>query len=196
MPTDLLAAGAVALRGEGADREVLVVHRPAYDDWTLPKGKPDGGELLPVAAVREFAEETGYVPDGLSQPLGVVSYTVGAATKQVSWWLARLAAAATAGPVANPAEVDEVRWLPLPGVRSRLTYADEADLVERAAAAGRPSVPFVVVRHAKAMDRFEWPAGVPDVKRPLAPRGARQAEALAGLLGAYGVRRVASSAAV
>ena len=50
------ASGAVVFRGTPNDREVLVVHRPAYDDWSLPKGKVSSDEYLAVAAVREVAE--------------------------------------------------------------------------------------------------------------------------------------------
>ena len=61
----VLAAGGVLWRGDpetpGSDREIAVVHRPKYDDWSLPKGKVDEGEQLVVTARREVCEETGAV---------------------------------------------------------------------------------------------------------------------------------------
>ena len=56
----VLAAGGVLWRGDADDPEVAVVHRPQYDDWSLPKGKAKPGEHLLVTALREMAEETGY----------------------------------------------------------------------------------------------------------------------------------------
>ena len=58
----VLAAGAVLWRpgDDPAVPEVAIIHRPRYDDWSLPKGKVDPGETEPVTAVREVAEETGY----------------------------------------------------------------------------------------------------------------------------------------
>ena len=61
------ASGAVVLRGKGDDCEVLVVHRPRYDDWSLPKGHVDEAEPDAVTAVREVKEETGYDIRLLSQ---------------------------------------------------------------------------------------------------------------------------------
>jgi hydrolase, NUDIX family len=54
------AAGAVLWRKSGEHHEIAVAHRPFYDDWSLPKGKLDPGESLPVTAAREILEETGY----------------------------------------------------------------------------------------------------------------------------------------
>jgi 8-oxo-dGTP pyrophosphatase MutT (NUDIX family) len=55
----VLAAGGVVWRGHHGDIEVAVIHRPRYDDWTLPKGKLEPGEPELVAAVREVGEEIG-----------------------------------------------------------------------------------------------------------------------------------------
>src|SRR5699024_1895902 len=59
MADTVLAAGAVAWRRSGDHVELLMIHRPRYDDWTFPKGKVDRGERLPQTAVREVEEETG-----------------------------------------------------------------------------------------------------------------------------------------
>ena len=71
--TAVLAAGAVLWRSCGDSPEVAVIHRPRYDDWSLPKGKVDPGETEPVTAVREVYEETGYRSQ-LGRRLASVSY--------------------------------------------------------------------------------------------------------------------------
>src|SRR6476620_3214253 len=84
-PGEVRAAGAVALR----KGRVLLVHRPAYDDWSFPKGKLDPGELSAAAAVREVAEETGlHVRLGI--PLGRQAYPSGSRTKVVDYWVGRV----------------------------------------------------------------------------------------------------------
>ena len=86
----VFAAGAVLWRpGDDADApEVAVIHRPRYDDWSLPKGKVDPGETEPVTAVREVAEETGYAAH-LGRRLAAVSYPVEQNIKKVRYWTAR-----------------------------------------------------------------------------------------------------------
>ena len=84
------AAGAVLWRpgGDGSAPEVAVIHRPRYDDWSLPKGKVDPGETEPVTAVREVHEETGY-SCVLGRRLASVSYPVEQGVKKVRYWAAR-----------------------------------------------------------------------------------------------------------
>src|SRR6185295_16294214 len=88
--------------------EVLLVHRPSYDDWTFPKGKPDRGESLPATAVREIEEETGY-PVRLGHPLPETLYRVKGGMKRVSYWVARPVGKPTKFKANN--EIDEVRWV-------------------------------------------------------------------------------------
>ena len=96
------AAGGVVVR-EG---HVLLVHRPRYDDWTLPKGKLDPGESFEDAAVREVQEETGLLCV-LGRELPAVEYEVGGRPKLVRYWLMQVDAD---GPFASNEEVDELRW--------------------------------------------------------------------------------------
>ncbi len=57
--TVVRAGGGVVWRRVPAGVEVVLVHRPAYNDWALPKGKLEAGETDEEAAVREVREETG-----------------------------------------------------------------------------------------------------------------------------------------
>ena len=106
----VLAAGAVLWRpnGDAAAPEVAIIHRPRYDDWSLPKGKVDPGETEPVTAVREVREETGY-SSHLGRRLAAVSYPVEQGIKKVRYWAARR----VDGDFSPNAEVDELKWLPV-----------------------------------------------------------------------------------
>lgn len=116
------AGGVVWRRSPSGDVEVLLVHRPRYDDWTVPKGKLDRGEDHAAAALREVEEETG-LRCQLGPELGFTSYRDRRdRPKQVRYW----AMAPTGGRFTPTAEVDEVRWLPLARARAVLTY--ERDL--------------------------------------------------------------------
>ena len=88
------------------DGEVLLVHRPRYDDWTLPKGKLDPGETFEQAALREVEEETG-VRCRLGRELPDVHYDNKDRPKLVRYWLMEVEGR---GFEPND-EVDEVRWL-------------------------------------------------------------------------------------
>ncbi|CAI9405349.1 MULTISPECIES: NUDIX hydrolase [Aestuariimicrobium] len=186
--TKLQAAGACVIReGDDGQPEVLVVHRPAYDDWSLPKGKPSPDEDLPVTAVREVLEETGCLV-AIGAPLGHEFYETSKGRKRVTWWAGRLLSEVPRPP---DAEVDRVEWMSLARARRKLSYPDEVRVLERAVTMVPTSV-LAIVRHGKAMDRKHWSGGK-DWKRPLSGRGRRQAKRLAPLLRAYGVERAVSS---
>jgi 8-oxo-dGTP pyrophosphatase MutT (NUDIX family)/phosphohistidine phosphatase SixA len=169
--------------------EVVIIHRKRYDDWTLPKGKVEAGEPVPVCAVREVHEETG-VTIRLGLPLDSITYEAGnAGLKKVEYWCGVVLHAA---PRAPDAEVDVVSWLPVRAALSRLTYSHDHFLVEQYLDQP-PTTPLIILRHAKAMDRKDWSRK--DSARPINSRGRRQSKLLIPLLDAYGVSKLVSSTA-
>ena len=119
------AAGGVVAR----DGRVAVVHRPRYDDWTLPKGKLDPGESFEDAALREVDEETG-LRARLVRELPAVSYEVRGRPKVVRYWLMEVES--DRGFVASD-EIDELRWLEPAQARALLTYDRDRDVLLAAA---------------------------------------------------------------
>jgi 8-oxo-(d)GTP phosphatase len=191
----VLAAGAVVWRTADDRVDVLVVHRPKYDDWSLPKGKLDPGEHIAGAAVREVAEETG-LDVRLGIPLPQQEYaSAPGVTKRVHYWAARVNGGDTSvDDYAANREVDAVEWLPLDRARERLTYRRDVELLEAFAVSTYGAEPLIVLRHAQALPRESWEG--PDRERGLAAAGERESGALVRVLRAYGVRRVVSSDAV
>ncbi|HEX2074789.1 MAG TPA: NUDIX hydrolase [Geodermatophilus sp.] len=182
------AAGGVLWRaGDGGGTETAVVHRPRYDDWSLPKGKPDGGEHLLQTAVREVREET-----GLDVVVGRRSlrteYGTSAGPKQVDYWLMEV----VGGGFAPNSEVDELRWLP-PGEAAALcTHEHDRAVVADLARTDVPQAPsLLLVRHGTAGDKSEWDG--PDELRPLDRRGRAQARRLAEVLPLFGPTAVLSA---
>lgn len=188
---DVVAAGAVVTRAGPEGREVLLVHRPKYDDWSFPKGKQDPGEHVTSAAVREVLEETG-VEIRLGRPLRPQVYAVsGGRAKKVHYWVGHVVGDHDVSTYQLNAEIDDIGWFSPAGAIERLTYLDDIDLLGQYREQPEPTVPLVVVRHAKAEKRGSWVG--PDEKRPLNETGELQAEALVPLLHAFGISRVITS---
>jgi 8-oxo-dGTP pyrophosphatase MutT (NUDIX family)/phosphohistidine phosphatase SixA len=191
--SDIVAAGAVVVRKGRRGREVLVVHRPKYDDWSFPKGKQDPGEHVTLTAVREVLEETG-VEIRLGRPLRPQQYAVsGGRGKHVRYWVGHVVGDDDVSGYVTNAEVDALGWFGLEEAAHRLTYLDDLALLEELREEPRPTTAVVVVRHAKALKRGEWSKD--DWLRPLTDVGREQAAQLTGLLRAYGVTQVVTSTA-
>lgn len=178
------AAGAVLWR-PGTDKsvEIAVIHRPRYDDWSLPKGKVDPGETAPVGAVREVLEETGHHAH-LGRRLTTVTYPIEQGVKKVYYWAAR----STGGKFVPGNEVDELIWLPVADAMKRLDYAPDRKVLRRFAKQPADTRTVLVVRHGTAGSKHRFSGD--DTKRPLDKKGRAQAEALVGQLLAFGATNV------
>ena len=129
---EVRAAGGVVVRERGdGGREVAVVHRPKYDDWSLPKGKLHEGEEWRDAALREVAEETGLRCETVVELAPSTYLDRKGRRKRVRWWLMR----ALEGSFQPNDEVDELRWLPVERAAELLDYAQDRELVAAAASA-------------------------------------------------------------
>ncbi len=125
---EIRAAGGIVHRQNGGATEVLVVHRPEYQDWSLPKGKLDPGETLEQAALREVEEETGWRCK-LGPHVGINEYRDRhGRSKRVDWWLME----PIDGDFRPNDEVDEIRWVPVSEAEALLTHADDYERVREA----------------------------------------------------------------
>lgn len=183
---EIRAAGGVLWRRTPAGPEIAIVHRPRYDDWSMPKGKLDGGgaEHPLHAAVREVAEETGVRPL-VGRRLPTQEYTLGPDRKTVDYW--EMSAPAGAEFVAND-EVDTLRWVRPAEAATWLSYDRDRDLLRAFLAVPPPTGMLLLVRHARAGRRSAWSGD--DALRPLDRVGVRQAEALRVALRWFGPERV------
>ncbi len=173
------AAGAVLWRELAGRLEIALVHRPRYDDWSLPKGKVDPGESHPVTAVREILEETGFA-GRLGRRLAVVSYPVDGAVKRVVYW----AAGGGDGEFTANDVADELLCLPPKEAMKRLQYQLDRKVLRRFAKAPAATHTTVIVRHGRAGSRSKYKGE--DCARPLDKLGRAQAESLVGQLLAFG----------
>lgn len=119
------AAGGVVVRAG----EVLVVHRPRYDDWSLPKGHVDDGESWEQTARREVLEETGVEAEIAGSPMSI-AYPLDATTVKVVVFYPMRPAESAAELSGDPDEVDAVAWWPLGRAREELSYADERRVLD------------------------------------------------------------------
>ncbi|WP_236794362.1 NUDIX hydrolase [Amycolatopsis sp. GM8] len=179
----MAAAGGVLWREGKYGVEICVVHRPRYDDWSLPKGKLDPGETLPATAVREIEEETGFRAV-LGRHLRTVRYRAAAGDKFVEYY----SAPAVGGAFTPNREVDSVRWLPIGEAVSALSYDTDVDVLRAFTALSGPLSTVLLVRHAKAGKREDWTGE--DHLRPLSAAGFRQAQAVREFAPLFGVDRV------
>jgi 8-oxo-(d)GTP phosphatase len=177
----VVAAGAVLWQPgpDSTEPRVAVIHRPRYDDWSLPKGKVDRGETEPVAAVREIWEETGQWVH-LGRWLMEVSYPIPEGTKIVHYWVAR----GLGGDFTPGAEVDQLLWLPVTEAAARLTYPHDQEVLRRFGEQPADTQTLLIVRHGTAGRKARYRSD--DRNRPLDKNGRAQAESLVGQLMAFG----------
>jgi len=180
-PRRVVAAGAALWRPDENSGQPLiaVIHRPRYDDWSLPKGKLDPGENEVVAAAREIWEETGQRAH-LGRRLADISYPIPEGTKTVHYRVAR----AISGEFAPNSEVDEVVWLPVAQASEKLTYSHDRDVLHRFTERPVDTQTVLIVRHGTAGIKSRYKGD--DRKSPWDKHGGAQAEALVSQLMAFG----------
>jgi 8-oxo-(d)GTP phosphatase len=183
---EIRAAGGAVWRVRKSKLEVALVHRPRYDDWSLPKGKLHEGEPELAGAVREVNEEMGSRV-AVSRLIGHISYNVATARKTVGYWVMRH----LDGEFAPNDEVDDVAWVRPKSARDKLTYHVDRRVMSDFAAVPVPDSVILLVRHAKAGKRSEWSGD--DDRRPLDPAGQDQAKRLVEFLTMFAPDRVLSA---
>ena len=192
----VFAAGALCGREVNGQLLIAIIHRKRYGDWSWPKGKVDPGESLPQAAVREIREETGY-KEKLGVHLGTQNYMLQkGAAKEVHYWAAKVTDKAFAECTFKPdEEVENVEWKTPEEISQLLSYEQDKEflvkLVDLHIKGLLQTRPFILLRHAKATPRSQWPKD--EAHRPLLPQGELQAKAIAPILAAYGIKKVVSS---
>lgn len=183
------AAGAVLWREETPfELEVLLVHRPQYDDWSFPKGKVEDGETAIAASHREVMEETGHAAI-FGQYLGSSSYKVGEGKKKVKYWMAQ--ALPTTNSFSPNSEVDKIEWVSIKEARHFLTYDEDRDILDEFINRERYTSTLILLRHAKAIKRSDW--NDYDLDRPLSPEGVEQGKRLISQLVPFGIEGIFSS---
>ena len=192
MSAAIIAAGGVVWRRDSeGEIQVLLVHRPRYDDWSLPKGKLEEGEALISCAYREILEETG-ISIKLGPYIGSVEYYVPDGLKSVSYWSASLIEDSS---TFHPnEEVDQIIWLDLESAILRVTRDSDGYILDRFGVTPYDSSALIMLRHAKALERAEWQGE--DEDRPLQLIGQLQAKRMLSLYQVFGLDEIHTSDAV
>jgi len=192
MSAAVVAAGGVIWRRNAAKQvEVGLVHRPRYDDWSLPKGKVEPGEALISCAHREILEETGLVTQ-IGPFLDAIEYFVPDGLKQVTYWAARVIGEVP--PFTPNEEVDMMEWLTIEEAEVRLTRESDREILQKFVNSPFDSYPLIMLRHAKALERTEWQGD--DEDRPLDLLGQQQAKRMHAIYQVYAIDEVHTSDAV
>jgi 8-oxo-dGTP diphosphatase len=188
----VIAAGAVVWRYDGEGNvHVLLIHRPRYDDWSIPKGKLDEGEQLIACAYREVIEET-HLKVSFGPFITETEYYVADGLKRVSYWAAH-AYDSNDNFVAN-AEADEGRWLTIEEAIELATRESDKEVLSVFFKSPFDSQALIMLRHGKALAREEWLGG--DEDRPLDQRGSLQAKRMISIYQAFNIEKVITSDAI
>jgi phosphohistidine phosphatase SixA/ADP-ribose pyrophosphatase YjhB (NUDIX family) len=183
------AGGGVLWRPSDGGVEIAIVHRPRYDDWSMPKGKLQAGEVPLLAACREVVEETGVRPV-VGRRLPTQEYRLGPDRKVVEYWEMTPADGPAATGVGPASEVDVVRWVRPAEAATWLSYDRDRELLRAFVSLPPADALVLLLRHGHAGERSEWSSD--DRLRPLDAAGRAQAEALRALAW-FGPRRVFSA---
>ena len=191
MSSPILAAGAVVWRKSEKEKiEVVIIHRPKYDDWTFPKGKAEISEPLIACAYREVLEETN-IETAFGPYLGEVEYLTNDGKKKVSFWSAKVIKEKEFN---SNAEVDQLKWVEVTKVKELLTLDTDRKILEQFLRIEPDTKPLVLLRHAKAVTRDEWQGE--DDDRPLDSYGQNQAKRLLAMYQVFNLEQIHSSDAV
>lgn len=183
------AGGLVFRRSSKGKLKILVVHRPKYDDWGLPKGKADKGETPEETAVREVLEETGFHCRVVA-PIGTTRYRINSGIKEVNWFAMRPLPDSPG--FEKNSEVDEISWVGKKEAKKVLDYENDRELVSYSGLKGLTQTgTLFLLRHATAGNRAKW-NGM-DALRPITKKGMRQTTAITDYLMSKEIERVYSS---
>jgi 8-oxo-dGTP diphosphatase len=183
------AAGALLWR-ETTERtiEIALIHRPKYDDWTLPKGKIEEGETALQCAYRELIEETG-ITASFTRQLGTVEYEESGQRKRVIFWAAQCAKDASQF-IANE-EVDQLEWLSPELALSKASHESDQEIIENFLSQSPRTDTLIILRHTKALERGDWDEE--DSQRTLDELGFDQAQLLIKHLQPFAIEEIYTS---
>jgi phosphohistidine phosphatase SixA/8-oxo-dGTP pyrophosphatase MutT (NUDIX family) len=186
------AAGAVVWRKRtNGIVEIAIIHRPKYDDWSLPKGKLEIGESAIAAAYREVLEETN-LDTQFGPFLDSVNYFSPEGEKQVDYWAAKYVGDENAF-VPNQ-EVDQMKWLEISAAADALSHESDQQVIGKFLETPFDSSVLILLRHGKAVSRDEWRKD--DSDRPLDDLGRMQANRLISTLQVFNIAEIHTSDAV
>ncbi|CAN2234500.1 NUDIX hydrolase [Candidatus Planktophila versatilis] len=183
------AAGALLWRDNSdLSIEVALIHRPRYDDWSLPKGKLEMGETALQCAYREVHEETG-IRATFTRQLGTVEYEESGQEKRVKYWAAHCAL--TNSEFVPNEEVDQMRWLSPSQALEQATHNSDKSIIEKFMSEEQHTDTLIILRHTKSLERGDWDEA--DSHRTLDETGFDQAQLLIKHLAPFAIDELYTS---
>lgn len=183
------AAGALLWR-ENSDLalEVALIHRPQYNDWSLPKGKVEMGETALQCAYREVFEETG-IRATFTRQLDTIDYEESGEVKRVKYWAAHCALNNIE--FAPNKEVDQMKWLSSSQALEQATHDSDKSIIEKFMREEQHTDTLIILRHAKSLERGDWDEA--DSLRTLDETGFDQARLLIKHLAPFAIDELYTS---
>jgi 8-oxo-(d)GTP phosphatase len=183
------AAGALLWRDNSdLSIEVALIHRPRYQDWSLPKGKLEMGETALQCAYREVHEETG-IRATFTRQLGTVEYEESGQEKRVKYWAAHCAL--TNSEFVPNEEVDQMRWLSPSQALEQATHDSDKSIIEKFMSEEQHTDTLIILRHTKSLERGDWDEA--DSHRTLDETGFDQAQLLIKHLAPFAIDELYTS---